>query len=109
VSLLFDKEYTVAGLMADLPLQRSARNQLRVQLAVLADGIRLLDNPVEVSAPLSLYTVGDFETLPIISTRLWGSPDHWRGIAEFNGLDYPFVVVPGQILRIPHVHVQPEG
>jgi LysM domain len=101
--LLNDSEITVAALMADLPMQRSARNQLEIQLLTLQEGLELGFNPLERTSPIRYHRVGDFETLPIISNRLFGSPNHWEAIAQVNGIDYPYVVVPGQVLRVPDV------
>lgn len=104
--LLRPHEYTVAGLMADLPMQRAARNQIRVQLSVLQEGLTRSDNPAQSSSPQMLYTVGDFETLPIVSTRIWGIPDYWQQLAITNNLVYPYTIVPGQRLRIPTINAR---
>ena len=102
--LISNSEITVETLMLDLPVQRSSRNQLEMQLMVLDEGLQLTFNPVERQNRIERYVVGDFETLPIISTRLFGSPDYWRAIAEANGLEYPYLVRPGQFLTIPEVN-----
>lgn len=47
------------------------------------------------------YTVRLGDTLPAISARQYGSPAHWRRIAEANAIDDPRRLVPGSILTIP--------
>jgi len=42
--------------------------------------------------------------LPIIATKFYGVPDQWQAIANVNGLDYPYTVVPGQVLEIPLIN-----
>lgn len=101
--LIEPSEITVAGLMADLPMQRSARNQLIMQLAILADGLSLGFNPLERAKPIERVIVGENETLPIVSLRLWGKPDYWRQLADANGLEYPFTIYPGQVLEVPEI------
>ncbi|MEO0376644.1 MAG: hypothetical protein AAF329_18895 [Cyanobacteria bacterium P01_A01_bin.17] len=101
--LLSAAEYTVEALRADVALQRSAANLLELQLVTLSEGLELSQNPALTTGDASVnqHTCAAFETLPIISTRYYGSPDNWPAIAEFNDLDYPYTVIPGQILKIP--------
>ncbi len=47
------------------------------------------------------YTVRLGDTLQAISARQYGSPAHWRRIAEANAIDDPRRLVPGTILTIP--------
>lgn len=47
------------------------------------------------------YTVRLGDTLQAISARQYGSPTHWRRIAEANAIDDPRRLVPGSILAIP--------
>jgi len=101
--LLNPEEITIAGLMADLPMQRSAMNQVEIQLLTLQEGLTLGFNPLERTSPIAYHRVGDFETLPIISNRLFGTPSHWEAIARSNDLQYPYTVVPGQVLVVPDV------
>lgn len=100
--LLKPEEYTVEALMADLPMQRSARSQLQAQLLTLKEGIALFDNPIERS-PITRHTVNEQETLQIVSLRQYGTPDYWLEIARANQIDYPYLVHPGQILQIPEI------
>lgn len=104
-SLLAPNEYSPESLQADLPLRRAAKNLLVMQLTALQEGLANTQNPFLSPAqgnPLNQYIVGDFETLPIISSRLYGSPDRWNEIAIANGLEYPYTVVPGQVLEFPN-------
>ncbi|WP_274919554.1 CIS tube protein [Streptomyces sp. WZ-12] len=41
------------------------------------------------------------ESLPLISWRYYGSPDHWRRIATINGIDDVAALAPGTVLTIP--------
>ena len=87
--------------MADIAMERSCANLLRVQLMALDEGLDLYFNPLEKRQRIRHHRVGDGETLPIISMRVFQTPDRWRDIARENEIDYPFVVYPGQILRLP--------
>lgn len=103
--LLLDTEYSPEALMADVALQRAASNQLTMQLIVLQEGINLPLSPTispRLQSP-TRYIVGDGETLPRVSTRIYGAPDRWSVIAEANDLDYPYTITPGQVLVIPNV------
>lgn len=91
--------------MADLPLQRAALNQVTMQLKALQEG---LESPINPMLPPSQrgqasYMVGDFETLPTISTKLYGDPSRWTELASGNGIEYPYTLTPGQVLSIPNV------
>ena len=101
--LLATEEYTVEALRSDLCLQRSASNLLELQLITLAEGLELEQNPTLKTGDTAsnIHVCADFETLPAIATRHYGSPDNWQAIAEANNLSYPYVVVPGQQLKIP--------
>ncbi len=103
--LLTPGEYSPESLMADLPLQRAALNQLTMQLTALQEG---LDSPINPLLPPSQrgqtsYMVGDFETLPTISTKLYGEPSRWPELAAVNGIEYPYTLTPGQVLITPNV------
>lgn len=101
--LLLANEYSPENLMADVPLQRAAVNQLTLQLITLEEGINLAISPTvgPTRQGLQQYEVGVFETLPSIATKVYGSPDHWPQLAEANDLDYPYIVTPGQLLKLP--------
>lgn len=101
--LLEPSEITVEALMADLPMQRSARNQLTVQLSVLAEGLGLGFNPLQRAKQIERVIVAENETLAIVSLRIWGKPDYWRQLADENGLEYPFTIYPGQVLNVPEI------
>lgn len=105
--LLNPDEYSPEALMADVPLQRAYQDILIMQLTVLQEGLSMpVANPfLRPSAQVAQrYTVGAFETLPIIATKFYGVPDQWQAIANVNGLDYPYTVVPGQVLEIPLIN-----
>jgi nucleoid-associated protein YgaU len=103
--LLTPGEYSPESLMMDLPLQRAALNQLTMQLVTLGEGLDSPINPLRspTEQGQSTYLVGDFETLPTISARLYGDPSRWPQLAASNGLEYPYLLTPGQILMIPDV------
>lgn len=105
--LLEPSEYTPEALMVDLPLQRAYQDVLTMQLMVLQEGLSMpTGNPFlrPSTQAIQQYTVNQWETLPIISTKFYGVPDHWQAIATLNQLDYPYTVVPGQILEIPLIN-----
>jgi hypothetical protein len=99
--LLSPSEYSVESLMADLPLARSNRNKLEIQLIALQEGLAVSDNPLLRQRPLQIYTVSGFQTLPMVSTAVYGVPDRWMAIATTNNLDYPYTIIPGQVLTLP--------
>lgn len=99
--LLNPDEYSPEALRADLTVARSARNHVQMQLIVLQEGLNLQRSPILQNPTNSTYQVGEFETLPQVSVRSYGTPDHWPEIAAANDLEYPYIIVPGQILKIP--------
>ncbi|MBT9316281.1 LysM peptidoglycan-binding domain-containing protein [Leptothoe spongobia] len=101
--LLVESEYTVEALQADIPLQRSAANLIQLQLVALSEGLELQLNPSLATgdAISNEHVCAAFETLPIISTQYYGSPDRWQAIAAENNIEYPYTVIPGQVLKIP--------
>ncbi len=105
--LLLPSEYSPEALMADIPLQRAAVNQLTMQLVALDEGINLPISPTvgPTRQGVRQYEVGTFETLPTIAAKVYGSPDRWTAIAAANGLSYPYIVTPGQLLTLPELPV----
>ncbi|MDA0268061.1 MAG: LysM peptidoglycan-binding domain-containing protein [Cyanobacteria bacterium] len=101
--LLLPTEYSPEALRADVALQRTARSQLQMQLIALQEGINLTTVPLLKNQVARQYTVGQFETLPQVSTRFYGTPDYWPQLAEANNLEYPYIIVPGQNLSIPEL------
>jgi nucleoid-associated protein YgaU len=102
--LLTPSEYSPESLMADLPLQRAALNQLTMQLTALGEG---LNSPLNPLVPPSqrgqtTYMVGSYETLPTIAAKLYGDPSRWPQLATANGIEYPYLLTPGQALTIPN-------
>lgn len=47
------------------------------------------------------HIVQQSETLDYIAAREYGSAEHWRHIAEANGIDDPMRVQPGSVLALP--------
>ena len=47
------------------------------------------------------WLVGDGDTIYAIADRVYGSPGHWRGIAEANDLVNPRRLAPGSVLVLP--------
>lgn len=61
-------------------------------------------NPSSRAEPgLKRRLVRPRDTLAAISHEEYGSPAHWRAIAEANGLDDPHDLRPGQVLGIPRL------
>jgi nucleoid-associated protein YgaU len=46
-------------------------------------------------------TVRAGDTLPMLSTEVYGTPDHHLAIARWNGIDHPRALVPGAVLLFP--------
>lgn len=103
--LLLPTEYSPEALMADVAFQRATQNQLTMQLRVLKEGLTLPLTPTVRPALQSTtrYVAGSGETLPGISTRIYGIPGNWVALAEANALEFPYTVTPGQILTVPNV------
>lgn len=53
-----------------------------------------------LEAARSAVTVGS-ETLPLVTHRQMGTPNHWRDVAEMNDIDNPFRVRAGTKLVVP--------
>jgi len=47
-----------------------------------------------------IYTVQAGDTLSKIAERLYGDVDRWHEIAYINSLAYPYIIKPGQVLRV---------
>ena len=41
------------------------------------------------------------DTLSTIAYEEYGDPNKWRSIADYNNLDNPLAISPGQVLSIP--------
>jgi nucleoid-associated protein YgaU len=72
--------------------------------------IALTENPPAVAgtnptsggiAGRKVHVVSAGDTLHSVSYREYGSPGHWRVLAEANGIDDPLRVTPGMTLLIP--------
>lgn len=53
--------------------------------------------------PARSAEVGMVDSLPLISHRHYGTPSHWRKVAEFNAIDNPFRIAAGTDLILPNV------
>lgn len=103
--LITSSEYSPESLMADLPTQRAALNQITLQLKAVEEGLSSPLNPVASPAQqgLTVYVVGQGETLPAIAARIYNDPSQWTTLAEANGIEYPYLLTPGQVLSIANV------
>ena len=60
-------------------------------------------NPTSGGRPgRHIHLVSDGDNLQGISMRTYGSPGHWRAIADLNGIDDPMRVIPGRELYLPN-------
>lgn len=50
-----------------------------------------------------VHTIIDEDTLTSISTRFYGSPNHWYIIADVNNIENPLELIVGQTLIIPNI------
>jgi hypothetical protein len=57
-------------------------------------------NPTSASESRKIWIVREGETLDWIAYQEYGSPAHWRHIAETNDLDNPLDLHPGQALKL---------
>ena len=60
-------------------------------------------NPTSVATAQKFRIVGPGETVDTIAFQEYGDPKKWRLIADFNNLDDPLRLRPGQKLAIPPV------
>lgn len=60
-------------------------------------------NPTSIANTQKVRIVGPGETVDTIAFQEYGDPKQWRLIAEFNNLDDPLRLRPGQKLAIPPV------
>ncbi len=61
-------------------------------------------NPTSRAEPgLKRRVVRPRDTLATLAHEEYGSPSHWRAIAEANGIDDPLDLRPGQLLSIPNL------
>jgi nucleoid-associated protein YgaU len=57
-------------------------------------------NPTSRTESRKIWIVREGETLDWIAYQEYGSPAHWRHIAESNNLDNPLDLYPGQALKL---------
>jgi len=50
---------------------------------------------------MATYTVEVGDSLSGIALKLWGSYANWPAIAAANGITSPYIIQPGQVLKIP--------
>ena len=50
---------------------------------------------------MATYTVAVGDSLSGIALKLWGSYANWPAIAAANGITSPYIIQPGQVLKIP--------
>lgn len=74
--------------------------QLTLQ-QVLQDGIYPKQNPTSFAEVEQVYVVAPGETIDAIAFAVYGEALRWREIAEYNNLDNPLRLLPGQKLAIP--------
>ncbi len=72
-------------------------NALDIQSTVVISNV-----PLEQAVEQQRYVVQKGDTLAMISTAFYGTPDHWRRLAEANGLDMEQPLTAGTSLIIPH-------
>lgn len=60
-------------------------------------------NPTSGAIPSRVHIVNDGDRLDLLANEYYGNPTKWRQIAEYNGVDNPRSLVPGQHLIIPEL------
>jgi nucleoid-associated protein YgaU len=64
--------------------------------------LNMLTNPTSGGVPgRRAHVMRQGETLQSLATATYGRPQHWRAIAEANGIDDPLRVRPGRYVRLP--------
>ncbi|MBT9159554.1 MAG: hypothetical protein DDT26_00813 [Dehalococcoidia bacterium] len=99
--LIKPQEFTLEALRSDVAMQRFVNDALTLQLDALRTGLEVADTPTIRPAIARRYVVTEYDTLTLISQRLYGSPQLWRLLAEANNLSYPYSVAPGLVLEVP--------
>jgi len=86
-----------------LPDGTPVRATLDVTMKQIEDeGLYPRQNPTSGSGEgHRVHTVRQGERLDWIATQEYGDPNMWRFIAEENGIDNPFELRPGTLLRLP--------
>jgi hypothetical protein len=66
------------------------------------EGLYPKQNPTSGGVPgHRSHTLKEGETLDWIAAQEYGNSNHWRYIAEVNGIDNPFKVTPGTVIALP--------
>jgi nucleoid-associated protein YgaU len=81
-----------------------AAGTYKVTLTVTDDGngTAQVSSQREVSAASNTYTVQSGDTLMEISRKLFnGDPQYWDEIAALNGIQAPYTIYPGDVLKVP--------
>lgn len=50
----------------------------------------------------TLYVVQEGDWLAKIASKQLGDQKRWAEIAYINGIEYPHIIVPGQVLELPN-------
>ena len=61
---------------------------------------KVWQNPTSRSEPRRTWIVREGERLDWIAYQEYGNPAFWRHIAQSNGIENPFDIAPGQILKL---------
>lgn len=78
------------------------RAKVTIALKQVADNASMGgQNPTSRSEPRRTWVVQEGQRLDWIAYNEYGESSAWRVIAEENGLDDPFLLKAGQVLRIP--------
>ena len=76
------------------------RAKVKVTFAQLAEDKPRPQNPTSQSESRKIWVVHEGQTLDWIAYQEYGSPAHWRHIAETNDLMNPKDLRPGQVLKL---------
>lgn len=86
-----------------LPDGTPVRATLDVTFKQIEDeGLYPKQNPTSGGVPgHRSHIIKEGETLDWIASQEYGNSNHWRYIAEVNGIDNPFKVAPGTVINLP--------
>jgi nucleoid-associated protein YgaU len=104
VSYAWDFGDGITGSGVNVTHSYEAAGTYKVTLTVTDDGkgTAQASSQPKVFATSNTYTVQSGDTLMEISRKLFnGDPQYWDEIADLNGIQAPYTIHPGDVLKVP--------
>ncbi|MEI6044954.1 MAG: LysM peptidoglycan-binding domain-containing protein [Chloroflexota bacterium] len=80
------------------------RSEVTLSLDQIKDtGTFAKQNPTSHGTPGKIHQVQEGDRLDLLAQQYYSQPFSWKRIAEFNNIDNPRSIVPGQYLLIPPI------